>query len=77
MQADVIREHHRRRPFQPIRIHLDDGRVFEVHEPGHMLVGVALVFIGTDIDRRGIPGETVMTDAGHVTNVEVLAKAGG
>ncbi len=42
-----------RRPFEPFRVHLTDGRVFDVRYPDMNMVGVSWVIIGVLA-----PGET-------------------
>ena len=38
-----------KRPFEPFRIHLTDGRVFDIHYPALNLVGVSYVIIGIPV----------------------------
>src|SRR4051794_41821360 len=39
MPPEVLRSHLTRQPFAPFRIHLTDGRVFDVLHPGLLWVG--------------------------------------
>ena len=36
----------RQQPFQPLRVHLKDGRVFEIPMPGLMVVGTNYLDVG-------------------------------
>jgi hypothetical protein len=36
-------------PFQPFRVHLDDGRSIDVREPGMVIVGRSTAVVPTDI----------------------------
>jgi hypothetical protein len=72
MQPLQIREHQRARPFRPFRIILDDGRTFEVQHPSHLFVSTILVFIGVEVDAKGMPADSVMTNPGHVLRIEPL-----
>jgi hypothetical protein len=46
MQREELLRLWRQRPFQPIRIHHTDGRVFHIRSPGLLLVGGACLVIG-------------------------------
>ena len=46
MRPDDIRRLLHTRPFQPFRIHLSDGKAFEVRHPELAMVGRSIVAIG-------------------------------
>lgn len=45
-RSEELRALLRQRPFQPFRVHLNDGRVFEIHYPDINLVGETFFVIG-------------------------------
>lgn len=47
MKADELRAIMYRKPFQPFRIRLKDGRTFDIHYPRLNLVGESVILIGT------------------------------
>ncbi len=46
MRPEDVRELLRRRPFQPFRMTLTDGRTYEVRHPELSVVGRSTVFVG-------------------------------
>ena len=46
MPPEELRNHLRQRPFLPLRIHLSDGRVFEVRHPDLVWVGRHVAVVG-------------------------------
>ena len=46
MTADELIEHLEERPFQPIELHLSDGRMREIRHPEMAIVSETLVAIG-------------------------------
>jgi hypothetical protein len=44
-------------PFQPFRIHLDDGRRIDMREPGNVIVGASSAVVPTEFgkDEEGCP----------------------
>ena len=53
MRSEELRDHLRKRPFQPLRLILTDGRSFEVRHPELAVVGQSTVAVG--LARRGDP----------------------
>jgi hypothetical protein len=51
MEADFFRELHTRRPFQPCRLRLINGRSYEVRHPELLMVGSSSITIGL-LDRE-------------------------
>jgi hypothetical protein len=77
MRPDDIRELLRRQPFQPFRIHLSNGTVYEVRHPELILVGRTTLVIG-----RPAPGaaEPIYEDFSivalvHINHVEPVLPA--
>ena len=46
MTSEELRQHQNRKPFQPFRVHLKDGRSFDIHYPELNLVGESVFIIG-------------------------------
>jgi hypothetical protein len=46
MQHDTLREWLKRRPFQPFRVHLTDGRTFVIRQPRINLLAQTFIKIG-------------------------------
>lgn len=46
MQRETLREWLKRRPFQPFRVHVDDGRTYEVRYPRMNLLAQTFIKIG-------------------------------
>jgi hypothetical protein len=65
-----------KRPFEPFRLHLSDGRVFDVRYPEMNMVGVTWVRIGVlapgETDPDPIPDHTVKVPLSYIVNVEPL-----
>jgi hypothetical protein len=53
MRSEELRDHLRKRPFQPLRLILTDGRTFEVRHPELAVVGQSTVAVS--LARRGDP----------------------
>ncbi len=47
MRPDELLEELRKRPFEPFRIHLTDGTVYQIPHPELVMVGRGKVLIGT------------------------------
>jgi hypothetical protein len=58
MEKEAVRRELTRDPFIPIRLHLTDGRTFDVPVPGvaHMMAYGLLVMIGADVKARTAEG---------------------
>lgn len=46
MPPEDVLEALKRRPFEPFRIHLSDGTVYEIHHPDLVMVGLRSLVIG-------------------------------
>jgi hypothetical protein len=65
------------RPFEPFRINLTDGRVFDIRYPKINMVGVSYVIIGIPIpnDADPIADHSIKIPLSLVRGVEPLAEA--
>ena len=76
MQRDTLREWLKRRPFQPFRVYVTDGRTYDVRFP--RMNQLAETFIKIGIPAPDIPSEIVCDHLEYVplkeiTHVEPLA----
>ena len=73
MTAKEILERQRRRPFSGLRIHVSDGKSYDVTHPEMMIVTKTLVFIALPPVVEGVPeGGSVYCDPVHITRIEPL-----
>ncbi len=76
MQAEEMYHLLHKRPFEPFRIHLSDGRVFDIRYPHMNMVGVTWIHIGVlapgDTDSDPIPDHTVKVPLSLISKVEPL-----
>ena len=66
----------RARPFIPLRIHLSDGRSFDVRHPEMMLVTKSFLYVAVSLTPGVIAEHTERIAIMHVTSVKELAPAG-
>jgi hypothetical protein len=76
-QWPAIRQDIRKRPFQPFRLFVSDGCVYEVRHPELIMLGRRSVAVGVTTD----PAQTIYhhlatVDLLHVTGVEPLESVG-
>jgi hypothetical protein len=76
MQRETLREWLKRQPFQPFRVHLTDGRRFDVLYPRMNLLAQTFIKIG--IPAPDIPSEIVCDHTEYmrldeITSIEPLA----
>ena len=65
-----IREHLRKQPFEPFRLHESDGSSFEVPHPDIAFVTSHTVVIGSRPDEDGLPLRSTYVDPIHITPIE-------
>lgn len=70
MNWEQIREHLKKSPFRPFRVHLTDGSSYDVPYPDFIFVSPRQVVIGVGTTRGGGPAETVHCDPLHITRIE-------
>jgi hypothetical protein len=67
-------------PFQPFRVHLTDGRRFDIHDPSWNLVGEGIFLIGVapdDEPQSRLPDRHERIDYRLIAKVEPLIAASG
>ncbi len=78
MRPEDIRDFLRRKPFQPFRLTLTDGRTYEVRHPELAMVGRSIVAIG--VPAKGEPDlvfdRLVMVSLLHIMQVEPMEMPG-
>jgi len=75
MHPQQIRDHARKQPFEPFRIHMSDGSSYDIYHPEMAIVTARAVGIGvhsTD-DLEDVPDRLVQLDPLHVTRIEPLS----
>ncbi|MCA9221202.1 MAG: hypothetical protein KDA71_12800 [Planctomycetales bacterium] len=76
MKAEDLLEILAERPFQPIRLHLEGGRVHEIRHPEMAIVTEALVAIGMPRDdESGMAEKVRLCSLPHVVEVEPIEVA--
>ncbi|HJT34415.1 MAG TPA: hypothetical protein VJ783_20455 [Pirellulales bacterium] len=74
MTVEVLREAMSRRPFEPFRIRLSSGDVFEIRHPEATLLIRGGLYIGLP-NGEDIPERAVYCALLHIAAVETLARA--
>jgi hypothetical protein len=77
MRVDEIRMHVDRAPFRPFRIHMSDGTVHVISDPGLVLVTRHTVIVGVRRAGEVIPDDAHYFDPIHVTQVETMGEPPG
>lgn len=77
MTPEAIREHLRRQPFQPFRMCLSDGSVYEVRQPEMVFVMRREIVIGFADPGDELPERAVFCDPLHITRIELINGRGG
>ncbi len=76
MQRDTLREWLKRQPFQPFRVHLTDGRTYDIRFPRMNLLAQTFIKIGIpapDIPSDMVCDHTEFVTLKEITRVEPLA----
>ena len=77
MEPRVIRDHHRRKPFRPFRIHVSDGSFYDIRQQRRtLLVSRRELVIFLDPDEDGIPQRTVRVVPESITRIEPIEDNG-
>lgn len=69
MRPQDVLELLRRRPFSPFRIHLSNGRVFEIRHPDQAIVMLSRVVIGSG-SADGLPDHLEHVALSHIVQLE-------
>ena len=71
MDADELNQNVRKRPFEAFRIHVSDGRVYEVTHPEQIMVGRRSSHLGLG-DGEGPFQKIAVVSNIHITRIEPL-----
>jgi hypothetical protein len=66
----------RRRPFVPLRIHMTDGKIYDIHHPEMVLVRRQSLDIGVPNTDDGVADRVDHCSLLHTMRIEELASAG-
>jgi len=70
MEADEIIGILRRQPFEPVRVHLSDGTVFEVWHPDQVMVSKRSSHVGVGGNGDRAFQRIVVVSNIHITHIE-------
>jgi hypothetical protein len=73
MTVQAFREMLARRPFQPVKLTLSSGLVFEIRHPEMAMLTRTSLLVGTDLADDGVPAEFKIVSLLHVTAIEPIA----
>ena len=73
--AQHLRELLNAQPFKPFRVHLSDGRAFEVPNHDAAWVTQSYIEIGLDLNTAGFARRSVRCAILHITSIEELQPA--
>jgi hypothetical protein len=72
LPSDIV-QHVRRRPFQPFRMFVSDGTIYDIRHPEMCMVGMGSVIVGVSADPNAVLFErTVWIDCHHVVRIEQI-----
>jgi hypothetical protein len=63
-----------RRPFVPFRVHMAGGETVDVSRPGPRVVTQDAVFLGVEVDERGIADRIACIHFASVAGIERLGE---
>jgi hypothetical protein len=75
MTAALLKQRMEAKPFRPFRLHLSDGKSYDVTNHDAMFVKRNVVEIGTDLDADSIAERFVRCSILHIPSVEDLKSA--
>lgn len=74
MSGPELRERIRRQPFVTLRLHMSDGRTFDIRHPELALLTTHTVHLGVEPDQRnGLPERVEYLSLRHIVSVEELS----
>lgn len=72
MRLHELQEALRREPFQPFRLHLTTGQMFDVRHPEFAALTRTSVFVGFSSEGDEIPDRMIQCDLLHVVALEPI-----
>jgi len=73
--AIQLKEYMDAKPFRPFRVHLSDGKSYEVPNHDAAFVTQSKIEIGLDLNEKGIAKRSVYCAILHITQIEELQTA--
>ena len=70
--AALLKQRIEAQPFKPFRLHMSDGRSYDVTNHDAMFVKRSVVEIGTDLDADSIGERFIQCAILHITSIEEL-----
>lgn len=73
MRQEELKQLFRRQPFIPLRLHMTDGRIYDIRHPDQVIVLKGAIDIGVDPDpRSGVVDQVDRCSLLHLVRVEEL-----
>ncbi len=72
MRADEVRNHLRKQPFRPFRLHLSNGVSYDVRHPELIYVSRREVVVALELGEDHVPERSAYCDPMHISNIEPL-----
>ena len=73
MRLTELEELMQKRPFEPFRVRMSDGRSYEIKHPEMAMLTKAFLIIGVQKQKRGfVFDHTVLCQLVHIVSIEVL-----
>jgi len=76
MRPNDIIAHTRKRPFQPVRVYISDGKTYDIRHPEMMMVGRTEVVIGLATRGKDLFERLAYCDPDHITRIEPINGTG-
>lgn len=70
MRLEGVRKALRKEPFEPFRVHLSNGQIYEVRHPEFAALTRRSVFVGVSSGKQDVPGRMMECDLLHVVALE-------
>jgi hypothetical protein len=74
MRPEELKQIVRQQPFSPVRIHLTDGKTYDIRHPDQMIVERGRVDIGVNPNDWGVVERTEFVSLLHIVQIEPLTE---
>jgi len=75
VRPEVLKELIRRQPFVPMRLHMTDGKTYDIRHPNNVLVSRSRVDIGVGDPVSGIADRVDFVSLLHIVRIEDLPQS--
>lgn len=72
MTVQTFKEMLARRPFQPVRLVVSSGQIYEIRHPEMAFLTRTSILVGLDMANDGVPAEFKIVSLLHVTAIEPI-----